>query len=145
MDRPMSQWADGGKGPRWARISDAVRCRLRRGAWYPVLSAESHAVVLDVRGAHISVHESYLDLTLARPTHWSIVARAADAVMMPESWGAWYAVCPSCSAREPVRQVKGTMVCPRCDQGFHIDWSETALRLDQRTRTRPTPAHPHAA
>jgi len=71
------------------------------------------------------------------------VARAANAVMMPESWGAWYAVCPSCSAREPVRQLTGTMVCPRCDQGFHIDWSETALRLD--ARNRPTPAHPHAA
>src|SRR5437879_1835411 len=143
MDRPMSERADGGKGPRWGRISDALRCRLLRGAGYPVLSGGSHAVVLDVRGMPISVHESHLELTLARPTRWSIVARAADAVMMPESWGAWYAVCPSCGAREPVSQVKGTMACPRCDQGFRIDWSETAPRLDQRTR--PAPAHPHAA
>jgi len=143
MDRLMSEWADAGMGPRWARIRDGVRGRLRRGAWYPVLGAGWHAVVLDVRGMPLSVHESFLELTFARPTRWSIVARAANAVMMPESWGAWYAVCPSCGAREPVRQLTGTMVCPRCDQGFHIDWSETALRLD--ARNRPTPAHPHAA
>ncbi|PYP48913.1 MAG: hypothetical protein DMD45_16630 [Gemmatimonadetes bacterium] len=143
MDRLMSEWADAGKGPRWARLRDAMRCRLRCGAWYPVLGTGWHAVVLDVRGMPLSVHESYLELAFARPTRWSIVARAADAVMMPESWGAWYAVCPNCGAREPVRQSKGTMVCPRCDQGSLIDWSEAAPWLDERTR--PTPAHPHAA
>ena len=143
MDRSSSEWADVAKGPRWARIRDAVRCRLRRGAWYPVLSAGSHSVVVDVRGMPLSMHQSYLELTFARPTRWSIVARAPDAVMMPESWGAWYAVCPSCAAREPVRQVTGTMACTRCDQAFHIDWSETALRPGERSR--PTPAHPHAA
>src|SRR5438105_14818776 len=87
MDRSSSEWADVAKGPRWARIRDAVRCRLRRGAWYPVLSAGSHSVVVDVRGMPLSMHQSYLELTFARPTRWSIVARAADAVMMPESWG----------------------------------------------------------
>jgi len=134
MDRALSQWA---------RIRDEVRCRLRRGAWYPVLSAGSQAVVLDVRGMPLSMHQSYVELTFARPTRWSIVARPPDAVMMPESWGAWYAVCPGCGAREPVRQLAGTMACTRCDQGFHIDWSASAPRLVGRTR--PTPAHPHAA
>jgi hypothetical protein len=143
MDRPLSEWADAGKRPRWARIRDAVRCRLRRGAWYPVLSAESQGVVLDVGGMPLSVHQSYLELTFARPTCWSIVARAPDAVLMPESWGAWYAVCPGCGAREPVRQVTGAMACTRCEQAFSIDWSAHALRLDERTR--PASAHPHAA
>jgi len=143
MDRSMLERADVGKAPRWGRIRDDVRCRLRRGAWYPVLSVASHAVVLDVRGMSLSVHHSYLELTFARPTRWSIVARSPDAVMTPESWGAWYAVCPSCAAREPVRRVAGAMVCSRCDQAFDINWSEDALPRDERTR--PEPAHPHAA
>jgi hypothetical protein len=143
MDRPMSESAVVGQAPLWARIRDDVRCRLRRGAWYPVLSAGSHAVVLDVRGMPLSLHQSYLELTYARPTRWSIVARTPDVVMMPESWGAWYAVCPGCGAREPVTQLDGTMACPRCDQRFHIDWSADASRLDGRTR--PSPAHTHAA
>jgi len=133
MDRVLSQWA---------RIRDAVRCRLRRGAWYPVLSTASHAVVLDVRGMPLSVHQSYVELTFARPTSWSIVARPPDAVMMPESWGAWYAVCPGCGAREPVSQVEGTMECTQCDQEFHIDWRASAPRLDRQIR--PTSAT-HAA
>jgi hypothetical protein len=143
MERAVSEWSDAGKGPRWARIHDEVRCRLRRGAWYPVLSSGSHAVVLDVRGMPLSVHQSYLDLTFARPARWSIVARSPDAVLMPESWGAWYAVCPGCGGREPIRQVTGTMACTGCDQAFPIDWSATAPRLGERIR--PTPAHPHAA
>ena len=133
MDRALSQWA---------RIRDEVRCRLRRGSWYPVLSAGSQAVVIDVRGMPLSVHQSYVELTFARPTRWSIVARSPDAVMMPESWGAWYAVCPACGAREPVRQVDGTMACTRCDQGFHIDWRSSAPRLDRQARPRSAP---HAA
>jgi hypothetical protein len=137
MDRPMSE------GPVWARIRDDVRCRLRRGAWYPVLSAGPHAVVLDVRGMSLSVHQSYLELTFARPTRWSIVARTPEVVMMPESWGAWYAVCPGCGAREAVTQVHGAMACTRCDQRFHIDWSADVSCVDGQTR--PTPAHPHAA
>ena|SRR2546423_376901 len=143
MERAMSERADVGKSPRWARMRDEFRCRLRRGAWYPVLSAASEAVVLDVHGMPLSVHQSYLELTFARPTRWSIVARSPDAVMIPESWGAWYAVCPSCGAREPIRQVTGAMVCTRCGQGFPMDWREDALRLDERTGQ--TPAHPHAA
>src|SRR3989440_582576 len=143
MDRLMSEWAAGGKGRGGGRIRGGGRCRLRRGAWYPVLGAAWHAVVLDVRGMPLSVHESYLELTFARPTRWSIVARAANAVMMPESWGAWYAVCPSCGAREPVSQLTGTMVCPRCDRVFHIDGGEPALRL--AARPRPTSAPPTAA
>ena len=143
MDRVLSEWADMVKGPRWGRVRDGVRSRLRRGAWYPVLSAGRHSVVLDVRGMSVSVHHSYLVLTFARPTRWSIVARPPDAGLMPESWGAWYAVCPGCAAREPVTQVTGTMACTRCDQGFHIDWSASAKPLDERTR--PAPAHPHAA
>jgi len=143
MDRAMSEWADMVKGPRWARVRDGVRSRLRRGAWYPVLSAGSHSVVLDVRGMSVSVHHSYLVLTFARPPRWSLVRRPPDAGLMPESWGAWYAVCPGCAAREPVRQVMGTMACTRCDQGFHIDWSASAKPLDERIH--PTPAHPHAA
>src|SRR5204862_427979 len=94
-------------------VAGRVAERAARGGWYPVLGAAGHAVVLDVRGMPVSVQESYLELTFARPTRWSIVAGAANAVMMPESWGAWYAVCPSCSAREPVSQLTGTMVCPR--------------------------------
>ncbi|HEY6156962.1 MAG TPA: hypothetical protein VIV88_05880 [Gemmatimonadales bacterium] len=143
MDRVTSEWADMVKGPRWARIRDGVRCRLRRGAWYPVLSAGPHSAVLDVRGMSISVHHAYLVLSFARPTRWSIVRRPPDAGLMPESWGAWYAVCPGCAGREPVRQVAGTMACTRCDQSFHIDWSASATPLDERIR--PTPAHPHAA
>ena len=143
MDRAMSERGDMVKGAQWARIRDGVRCRLRRGAWYPVLSAGSHSVVLDVRGMSVSVHHSYLVLSFARPARWSIVGRPPEAGLMPESWGAWYAVCPACAAREPLRQVTGTMACPRCEQGFHIDWSAIAKPLGERIR--PTPAHPHAA
>ena len=142
MDRAMLEWAGRAKGPRWARIRDGVCCRLRRGAWYPVLSAGSHSVVLDVRGMSVSVHHGYLVLTVARPTGWSIVRRPPDSGLMPESWGAWYAVCPGCAAREPVGQVAGAMACRRCDQSFPIDWSASATPLDERTR--PTPAQPHA-
>ena len=143
MDRATSEWADGGTGPRWARLREGVQCRLRRGAWYPVLSVGPQAVVLDVCGMSISLHQSYVEQTFARPTRWSIVPRAADAGLMPDSWGAWYAVCPGCAAREPVRQATGTMLCPRCDQRFLIHWSATEERLD--AGTRPTQAHPHAA
>src|SRR2546429_2176850 len=99
MDRALSEWADMVKGRRWGRVREGVRSRLRRGAWCPVLSAGSHSVVLDVRGMSVSVHHAYLELTVARPTRWGIVARPPDAGLMPESWGAWYAVCPGCAAR----------------------------------------------
>jgi hypothetical protein len=140
VERAMAECADGGTGPRWARLREGVQSRLRRGAWYPVLSAGPHSLVLDVCGMSISLHHSYVELSFARPTRWSIVPRAADAGLMPDSWGAWYAVCPGCAAREPVRQATGTMLCPQCDQRFLIHWSASAELLDART-----PAHPHAA
>ena len=52
---------------RWARLRDDVRrCRLRRGAWYPVLSLGEDEVVVVVRHESAIVPQVYLEIVTTR-------------------------------------------------------------------------------
>jgi hypothetical protein len=103
---------------RWARLRDNRRCGVRRGAWYRVLSVGPDEAVLEVNHAAMVLPRSALHIIDTRPTMWSIVERPSDAVMLPESWGTWYAVCPNCAERRPVQRAPGKMPCPRCKKAF---------------------------
>ncbi|MGH7547069.1 MAG: hypothetical protein ACREMM_02690 [Gemmatimonadales bacterium] len=113
---------------RWARLRQDVQCALRRGAWYRVVSLGPDEAVLDVDNAVVRVARSHLETTDTRPNRWTIVPRPGDAGMLPEGWGYFYIVCPSCAARAPVGRPSGEKQCPRCDQSFAIAWDERYLR-----------------
>src|SRR5213592_2896611 len=81
------------EAPQWARVGGDVNIRLRRGAWYKVVSLTPEQAVVDVNEQQLSVARSFLQIVPLRPQRWSVVARPADAVNLPLSWGATYAVC----------------------------------------------------
>src|SRR5207249_5914912 len=79
------------EAPQWARVRGDVNIRLRRGAWYEVVSLTPEQAVVDVNEQQLSVARSFLQIVPLRPQRWSVVARPADAVNLPLSWGATYA------------------------------------------------------
>lgn len=120
---------------RWARLKKDVRCLLRRGAWYPVVSQDgAGTVVLAVRDLTVSVPLSYLELTDARPNRWTVVTRPSDAHMLPESWGPLYAVCPNCANRAALTRPADRMACQRCGQTFEVAWDEPYMGAGQEAK-----------
>lgn len=105
-----------------------MRSVLRRGAWYRVLSLGSDVAVVDVDNAPVRVARGDLEVTETRPSRWTIVPRPRDAEKLPESCGAFYAVCPNCAARAPVGRPPGEKRCTRCEQSFEVAWDERYLR-----------------
>ena len=63
---------------------------LRRGAWYPVLSAGVEEAVLEVHGASTILARDLVEIVHERPQMWSVV---------PPEWGGPYLVCPDCAER----------------------------------------------
>jgi hypothetical protein len=109
------QPSEGGRrGPglqRWARLRVDVRTTLRRGGWYPVLSAGAEEAVLEVRGAPAIIARDVVEIVHARPQTWSIV---------PAEWGGPYLVCPDCAERVRNVAVTGRFTCPHCHGAFAI-------------------------
>lgn len=111
----------------WARLKVEGSYPLRRGAWYRVIQNAKDEVVLDVRHKPVNVPRSVVELVGTPPRRWTVVARPARAVMLPEPWGDHYAVCPSCQNRAPLHSAPHTMRCPRCGGLFAVAWDEPYL------------------
>ena len=95
---------------RWARLRDGVRrARLRRGAWYPVLSEGPGEVVVVVRHESVVLPPSYLDIVTTRPSKWSLLTEER------------YAVCPNCAQRVALGTPPERMRCGRCHEVFEFE------------------------
>lgn len=106
---------------RWARssVDFVVTYPLRRGAWYPVLSAGPDEVVLDVRHHAVIVPWSVLELSDTRPSRWSLVLR--DGTL-----GGPYLVCPDCAARMSLQVGLDRVPCDRCHGVYEVESSVQA-------------------
>ena len=111
----------------WARLKVEGSYPLRRGAWYSVSAFVKDQVVVRLGRAWVSVPWSVVELAGTAPRRWTIVPRPANAVLLPEDWGAQYAVCPQCSHRAPLRGAPATMHCPRCNRLSAVAWDEAYL------------------
>src|SRR2546422_4949329 len=68
-----------------------------------------------------------VEVTESLPSRWTVVPRPANAVMIPATWGAHYAVCPRCRHRAPLQGRPETMQCPRCGKLSPVAWDEAYL------------------
>ena len=109
----------------WARPRADVNRGLRRGAWYRVIALTPHAVTIDVNHDVRTVPREGVDIVATPPQRWSVVPRPSDAVRLPVDWGDWYALCPACRNRTPIKGHFDTLRCPRCAGLFHVAWEET--------------------
>ena len=109
----------------WARPRADVNRGLRRGAWYRVIAFTPGEVIVDVNRVARIVPREGVEIVTRPPQRWSIVPRPSDAVRVPLDWGDWYALCPTCRNRTPIKGHSATLRCPRCAGLFQIDWEET--------------------
>ena len=114
-------------GSHWARLKVEGSYPLRRGAWYSVSAFVRDEVVVHVGRSWLSVPWSAVELTGTQPRRWTVVPRPANAVLLPEDWGAYYAVCPECCHRAPLRGTPETMHCPDCNRLSSVAWDEPYL------------------
>lgn len=112
--------------PYWARLKVEGGFPLRRGAWYRVTKFARDAVVLDVHGQPVVVPRTVVEIVGTPPQHWAVVSRPARSVMLPESWGPNYGVCPNCRHRAPLHGPREELRCPRCNGLFPL---RTALSV----------------
>jgi len=120
----VSQSEDSSRA-QWARPHSDVNRGLRRGAWYRVLALTPKDVVVDVNHNARTVPREGVEIVTTPPQRWSVVARPPDAVRVPLDWGDWYALCPTCRNRTPIKGHYSTLRCPRCTGLFQIAWDET--------------------
>jgi hypothetical protein len=91
----------------------ALKCTLRRGAWYSVLSAGPEEAVLLVRDKPVILPRSHLEIVSTRPNKWTVVPRES---------GEAYAVCPNCAERVTLlRPLSASLACARCKGVFSVD------------------------
>jgi len=109
----------------WARLQTDVNVKLRRGAWYRILKLGPLEAVVEVNRRPLSVARTLLQIVQAPPTRWTIVAAPRNAVRVPSSWGARYAVCPGCRERARLEERTTSMRCPKCNGYFDIGWDNT--------------------
>jgi hypothetical protein len=96
---------------RWARLRANIPTSLRRGAWYPVLSAGAEEAVVEVRGVLTILARDLVEIVPTRPTTWSLV---------PAEWGGPYFVCPDCAERVRNIAVTESLICPHCHASYAI-------------------------
>jgi hypothetical protein len=110
----------------WARLQADVNCKLRRGAWYRLIKAQGLAAVVDVKGTPVPVVRAFLQMSATPPRKWTVVTRPRN-VPLSVQMGDFYAVCPSCRDRVPLRGKPGRLLCGRCSVEFAVDWDEHYL------------------
>jgi len=116
-------------------VSDVSALALEGGAervlWEATrrLASAGHAVrILSRAPAGVAPRRAQregVDIVATPPQRWSIVPRPSDAVRVPLDWGDWYALCPTCRNRTPIKGHSATLRCPRCAGLFQIAWEET--------------------
>jgi hypothetical protein len=111
----------------WARLKVEGPYRLRRGAWYAVRALVKDEVLVHVGGKWVRVPWAAVEVSATPPRRWTVVPRPGNAVMLPASWGANYAVCPECRHRAPLQGMPPTMQCPRCGKLSPVAWDEAYL------------------
>jgi hypothetical protein len=121
----------------WARVWFAAKreeedeAHLRTGAWYPVLSAADHRIVLDVSGERVAVPQELLEVRDKRPDRFTVVYRSYDdpnpARGTRSDLGRRYAVCPRCASRVLLRGavIPAVTSCPKCRHQGIVAWWET--------------------
>jgi len=112
---------------KWARVAQAEAYGLRRGAWYPVVSSSSAALVLlDVNKANRPVNRLSLEFTDEKPSMWSVVRRKPSDLAAQrakeKALGPVYVVCPTCRARSTVGASAGQLTCEECGRTAEVDW-----------------------
>jgi hypothetical protein len=112
--------SQGSPAERWARLVVDVRCGLRRGAWYPVLSAGPEETVVVVRHRPVVLPHFYFEIVHTRPNQWTLVTRAS---------GAPYAVCPRCAERVSLHRPPRMLRCTRCYETHEVEQAD-ALALE---------------
>jgi hypothetical protein len=110
----------------WARLQADLNCNLRRGAWYRLIKVQGLAAVVDVNRKPVPVVRAFLQLSNTPPRRWTVVPRPSSVPRSVEI-GAFYAVCPSCRDRVPLRGHPTRMLCGRCSVDFAVDWDEHYL------------------
>jgi ribosomal protein S27AE len=110
----------------WARLQADLNCNLRRGAWYRLIKVEGLAAVVDVNRKPVPVVRAFLQLSDTPPRRWTVVPRPRSVPQSVEI-SAFYAVCPSCRDRVPLRGHPSRMLCGRCGVDFVVDWDEHYL------------------
>ena len=108
----------------WARVWTRHNCRVRRGAWYPLLRLTPQEAVIEVNREPVAVPREYVQMLPMRPSLWSVVPLPADAFDVPLAWGSRYAVCPNCSERAPLAEDAPRMQCPQCRRVYEISMSD---------------------
>jgi hypothetical protein len=115
----------------WARLQTDLNIEIRRGAWYRIRQLGSLQAIIEVRGQQVEVPAPFLEVSEQPPRRWSVVPLPRDAVRVPPSWGARYAVCPNCRERQQIVGRPRRMRCHRCRREFQIAWKE-AVRSSKR-------------
>lgn len=111
----------------WARLKVDGGYGLRRGAWYTVGALTGEEALIRVRGQWVHVPWAVLEVTGTPPSRWTVVPRPANVVMLPETWGPHYGVCPRCHYRASLEGAPQEMRCPRCSGLFGVAWDEEYL------------------
>lgn len=119
----------GQPGPKkWARVKLSGAHNLRRGAWYPVVNDSSaKIVVLDVAKRNVPIPRESVDLSIEKPSKWSVVKFDSDkpvpARISQEHLPLTYPVCPFCRARSvEVYDDTKALTCPDCGREAEVDW-----------------------
>ena len=111
----------------WVRLKVEASYRLRRGAWYAVGAIVGNDVLIRVHGEWVRVPWAALEVTGMPPSRWTVVPRPAKVIMLPETWGPHYGVCPRRHYRASLEGAPQTMRCPRCSGLFAVAWDERYL------------------
>ena len=120
----------------WARVTVDGPYRLRRGAWYAVSAIVGGEVLIRVHKNWAHVPLAAVEVSETPPSHWTVVPRPANAVMLPETWGPNYGVCPRCQHRASLERAPQTMRCPQCAGLFAVGWDEGYLRVGKGPQAR---------
>ena len=111
----------------WGRPRGTDNLGLRRGAWYRVVNLTRQEAVVEVNRHHVAVPRVSLTIVSAPPRSWTVVTRPRDVKHLPADWGQYYAVCPSCRTRAPLKTAPDAMRCPQCAGTFRVGWEDWYL------------------
>jgi ribosomal protein S27AE len=109
---------------RYARLRADVETKMRRGAWYRVLSADGLNVTVEVNKRPVVFLKALLEVVDRPPPRWTVVDTPAKARL---KLGERYGVCPSCGERAPLAKKVKRLQCKHCKWEFDVAWGESYL------------------